>query len=72
MGRSPKPLDDADSPVLFVRGVSPALKRKIRAAAALAGYRAVPTYVIEVLEAHVADLERKGLLPTPKGQSREA
>jgi len=67
MARSQKPSEDSASSVLFVRGMSPALKRKLRVAAAMAGHRGLPTYVIEVLEAHVAALERKGVLPKPKG-----
>jgi hypothetical protein len=66
MAQSQKPSADSDFSVLFVRGVSPPLKRKLRVAAAMAGHRGLPTYVIEVLEAHVADLERKGVLPKSK------
>jgi hypothetical protein len=39
------------------------LARKLRAAAALAGHRGIPDYVIEVLTKHTEELERKGLLP---------
>lgn len=66
MARSQKPLEENESSVLFVRGVSPTLKQKLRVAAAIAGHRGLPTYVIEVLEAHVVELERKGTLPKPK------
>ena len=55
-----------DSPVLYIREVPPLLKRKLRAAAALAGYRGLPRYVIEVLQKHVEELEKKGTLPKSK------
>ena len=51
--------------MLYVRGVPPTLARKVRAAAALKG-EGLPGYVIEVLQAHVTDLERKGVLPKGK------
>lgn len=51
--------------VLYLRNTPPDLARKLRAAAALSGKR-FPGYVIEVLQAHVAELERKGLLPKSK------
>ena len=61
MGR-PKQTDDPnDTTVLFVRGIPIGLSRKVRAAAALAGI-GVPGYVIELLEKHVEELERKGML----------
>jgi len=66
MVRKQESREDRDSPVLFVRGVSSGLKRKLRAAAALAGYRGLPAYVIQVLETHVSELERKGVLPKGK------
>lgn len=52
-----------DSTVLFIRGAPVLLARKLRAAAALAGYRGVPDYVIEVLSRHVGELESRGVLP---------
>ncbi len=51
-----------DGTVLFIRGTPQSLARKLRAAAALEG-KGLPTYVLEVLQAHVAELERKGKLP---------
>jgi hypothetical protein len=62
----PSTKTDDIGPPLFVRGVPPELTRKLRAAAALSGKR-FPAYIIEVLQAHVTDLERKGGLPKPKG-----
>jgi hypothetical protein len=55
-----------DSSVLYIRDVPPHLKRRLRAAAALAGYRGLPSYVIEVLQKHVEELEKKGALPKSK------
>ncbi len=51
--------------VLYLRNTPPELARKLRAAAALSGKR-FPGYVMEVLQAHVAELERKGFLPKSK------
>ncbi len=65
MPRPKKTSRQADTTVLYVRGVPPTLARKLRAAAALKG-EGLPGYVIEVLEVHVADLERKGVLPKGK------
>ena len=55
-----------DTTVLYIRDAPIALARKLRAAAALAGYRGIPDYVIDVLQKHTEDLERKGALPKPK------
>lgn len=52
-----------DTTVLYIRDAPLSLARKLRAAAALAGHRGIPDYVIEVLTKHTEDLERKGLLP---------
>lgn len=57
---------DDSPPALFVRGIPEEVVRKVRAAAALAG-KGFPAYLRELLEAHVADLERKGQLPKSKG-----
>lgn len=54
-----------DSTVLYVRGTPRDLARKLRAAAALAG-KGLPGYVLEVLQGHVKELERKGLIPKSK------
>ena len=56
----------SNSPAIFVRGASRELSLKLRAAAALQGYRSVNAYLVELLDAHVAELERKGVLPKPK------
>lgn len=52
-----------DTTVLYIRDAPQALARKLRAAAALAGYRGIPDYVIDVLTKHTDELERKGFLP---------
>jgi hypothetical protein len=62
MGRPKQSDDPKDTTVLFVRGIPIGLSRKVRAAAALAGV-GVPGYVIELLQKHVEELERKGMLP---------
>jgi hypothetical protein len=65
------PSDRAGAPetqttVLYIRDTPGSLARKLRAAAALAGYRGIPDYVIEILTKHTEELERKGLLPKQK------
>ena len=65
MGRPKQTNDLNDTTVLFVRGIPIGLSRKVRAAAALAG-EGVPGYVIELLQKHVEELERKGVLPKSK------
>lgn len=62
MGRPKQSDDPHDTTVLYVRGIPLGLSRKVRAAAALAG-QGVPGYVIELLQKHVEELERKGVLP---------
>jgi hypothetical protein len=62
MGRPKRSDDPNDTTVLYVRGIPLTLSRKVRAAAALAG-EGVPRYVIELLQKHVEELERKGILP---------
>lgn len=54
------------SKVLYVRGVPTELANKLKAAAALEG-QSLQTYLVKMLQAHVADLERKGALPKGKG-----
>ena len=61
---APKP--EKEKTVLYIRDAPIPLARKLRAAAALSGYRGIPDYVIEVLTKHTEELERKGLLPKPK------
>ena len=60
-----RPDKEAEPTVLYVRGTPRDLARKLRAAAALAG-KGLPGYVLAVLKDHVAELERKGLLPRSK------
>ena len=54
------------SKVLYVRGVPYDLANKLKAAAALNG-QSLQTYLVKMLHAHVAELERKGQLPKGKG-----
>jgi predicted HicB family RNase H-like nuclease len=54
------------SKVLYIRAVPADLSKRLKAAAALQG-TSLQEYVVEVLQAHVTDLERKGLLPKGKG-----
>ena len=56
----------ADSTILYLRGTSREVARKLKAAAALQG-KSLTGYIQELLEAHVQELERKGLLPKGKG-----
>lgn len=56
---------ETNSTVLYLRGTPRDLARKLRAAAALEG-KGLPGYVLDILRGHVADLERKGLLPKSK------
>ena len=51
-----------DTKILYLRDAPDALLRKLKAAAALDG-TSMQKYVMQVLQAHVADLERKGHLP---------
>lgn len=66
----PKPpkdrLDVREKTVLYVRDAPVSLARKLRAAAALAGYRGIADYVIAILTKHTEELERQGALPKPK------
>ena len=73
MAKAPKDsrLNRAGSPetqttVLYIRDAPISLARKLRAAAALAGYRGIPDYVINILTKHTEELERQGALPKTK------
>ncbi len=69
MAKVLKDRDNAPEPettVLYIRDAPVSLARKLRAAAALAGYRGIPDYVIDILTQHTEELERKGALPKPK------
>ena len=62
----PKPLPtDDDSAVLFVRGMPRNLLAKLKAAAALQ-QKTLGEYIQEMCEAHVLELERKGVLSKSK------
>jgi hypothetical protein len=52
--------------VLYLRNVPADLVHKLKAAAALSGGHSIQKYVIQLLLDHVAELERKGLLPKGK------
>lgn len=60
---SPKSNDDAA--VLFVRGVPRELLNKLKGAAALQG-KTLAEYVQQMCQAHIEELERKGILPKSK------
>lgn len=63
----PKPTrSEEEGAVLFVRGMPRDLLAKLKAAAAL-NHQTLGQYIQELCEGHVAELERKGLLP--KGKS---
>jgi hypothetical protein len=51
--------------VLYLRGVPVALAQKLKAAAALDGH-SLQVYMLTLLKAHVAELERTGRLPKAK------
>lgn len=52
--------------VLYIRNVAPDLANRLKAAAALQGC-SLQEYLVKLLRAHVADLERKGHLPKGRG-----
>jgi len=54
-----------NSTVLFVREVPERLTRRVKALAALEG-KSMRVYLLELLEAHVSDMEKRGLLPKGK------
>lgn len=56
--------NSGEKTVLYIRDAPVSLARKLRAAAALAGYRGIPDYVIKVLTNHTEELERTGALPS--------
>jgi len=63
MRKSPR--SDDDAAVLFVRGISRDLLAKLKAAAAL-HQKTLGEYIQEMCNAHVQELEKKGLLPKGK------
>ncbi len=50
---------------MYLRGTSREVARKLKAAAALEG-KSLTAYIQELLDAHVEELERKGLVPKGK------
>jgi hypothetical protein len=62
----PKSKSGPSGPPIFVRGAPRELSLRLKAAAALLGYRSVNAYLLEHLKQHVEELERKGVLPKPK------
>ena len=58
--------EEKDSTVLFLRETPKTLTRKIKALAALEG-KSMRVYVLELLETHITEMEKKGLLPKGKG-----
>ena len=60
------PRSDDDAAVLFVRGMPRDLLAKLKGAAALQ-QMTLGAYIQEMCEAHVQELEKKGLLPKGKG-----
>jgi len=63
MPASPKPEDDAA--VLFVRNMPRELLNKLKGAAALQG-KTLAEYVQQMCQAHIEELEKKGILPKSK------
>ena len=63
MPKSPRP--DEDAAILFVRGMPRDLLAKLKGAAALQ-QKTLGEYIQEMCEAHVQELEKKGLLPKGK------
>jgi predicted HicB family RNase H-like nuclease len=63
--RKQETVHESDSGVLNLRDVPRELVASLKAAAAFAR-KPLKQYVVEVLEGHVEELERKGQLPKPK------
>lgn len=61
----PMSKQEKDSAVLYVREAPRDLAQKLKAAAALQG-KTLQAYLLEMLQAHVVELEKKGLLPKGK------
>ncbi len=58
--------EESEDTVLYLRGTPKEVARKLKAMAALQGI-SLTNYVKNLLTNHVADLEKKGLLPRGKG-----
>ena len=59
----PRGLKPGKTTVVYVRDVPRDVFQKLKGAAALQGYRSVNAYLLDHLKAHVAELERRGILP---------
>jgi predicted HicB family RNase H-like nuclease len=59
------PKQEKDSAVLYIRQAPRELAQKLKAAAALQG-KSLQSYLLEMLQNHVSELERKGMLPKGK------
>ena len=57
----------ADPRVIYLRNVPPDLVNRLKAAAALDGL-SLQKYLVQLLQTHVADLERRGFLPKNKSK----
>ncbi len=62
----PKRTQSHNAAVIYARGAPRELAQKLKAAAALHG-KTLQAYLLEVLQVHVQELERKGMLPKGKG-----
>jgi plasmid stability protein len=58
--------DPPDGSVLYVRDMPRDVLARMKAAAAL-NHKSLAEYVRDLFETHVADLEKKGVLPKGKG-----
>ncbi len=58
--------EEPESTILYLRGTPKEVARKLKAAAALQG-KSLTDYVRDLLQEHVTELEKKGLLPKGKG-----
>ena len=61
----PMPKQEKDSAVLYVRDAPRELAHKLKAAAALQGM-SLQAYLLAMMQNHVSELERKGMLPKGK------
>ena len=66
MPRQKRSEEAAESTVLFIRGMPREVLAKMKAAAAL-NRRTLSQYVLELFDAHLREVERKGLWPKGKG-----
>lgn len=59
------PMPTPKAKVLYLRGIPEDLSRKLKGIASLQG-ATLQGYIIQLLQAHVTELERKGHLPKGK------